>query len=179
MAPQKKNENGPVTAHFTSRVTTSVSVDNFRKRMERLSIMGEEELQNSSEIVSFQSKVIPLSLPEATNVGDVVYPQTAYTSLQLGLSFRDKWVGTGVLDSSICIIIYVTLRTFFRETLMFGRKMRVMRSSSRLPPVHLSFIVNCQLLAHVNSAKDWSLGLHTASTISYQSCLIVSVTQTV
>lgn len=88
MAPQKKNENGPVTAHFTSRVTTSVSVDNFRKRMERLSIMGEEELQNSSEIVSFQSKVIPLSLPEATNVGDVVYLVTVGIELQRQVSWN-------------------------------------------------------------------------------------------
>ena len=64
------NDNGPITVELISRVKTTITVDNFVHRMDRLKQLDEDEFQRTAIIKSFKSETMPLSHPRAPNEGD-------------------------------------------------------------------------------------------------------------
>ena len=67
MPPTTKRGNGPVTIQLASRVASSITVDNFIQRIERLKELSEDEYQRTTDTTVFQSNVVPISHSEAHN----------------------------------------------------------------------------------------------------------------
>ena len=67
LPPRIHKENGPITVQLATRVKGSITVDNFLQRLDRLKQLNEDEYRRTTDITSFQSKVIPISHPEATS----------------------------------------------------------------------------------------------------------------
>ena len=64
--------NGSIKVEKSTRVTTAITVDYFKQRMEWLRQLGDGEFERSTEI-TFVSKVLPLPSTRSDDDGNVVY----------------------------------------------------------------------------------------------------------
>lgn len=94
------NDNGPIAVEHISRVTTTITVDNFMHRMDRLRQLDEDEFQRTAIIKSFKSETIPLSHPRATNDGDAeeVYSVAAEVECKRQVSYNLYFNANGSLS---------------------------------------------------------------------------------
>ena len=96
------NDNEPIAVELISRVTTTITVDNFMHRMDRLRQLDEDEFQRTAIIKSFKSETIPLSHPRATNDGDVhveeVYTVAAEVEFNRRVSYNWYFNANGSLS---------------------------------------------------------------------------------
>ena len=74
MPGQTKVGNGPVDMGIDCRVSTSITVDNIRQRLQRISRLSDEEMEGTEEITCFESRALFLLRGPGKDGDDYIHP---------------------------------------------------------------------------------------------------------
>ena len=80
--PHKQMGNGPVTLELATRVKSSITIDNFMQRMDKLKDLNEDEYRRTTDTTTFESKVIPIPHSGANNDVIDLYKVAVQVELQ-------------------------------------------------------------------------------------------------